>query len=48
MTMKKTYVKIDWEITSLMAEDVITTSGDQGYDPAGILKNPESHDRWEW
>ena len=45
--MKKTYVAIDWEITSLAVEDVIATSGKVSFDPNGMLNNP-TNDRWEW
>ena len=45
--MKKTYVKIDWEITFLMTKDIITASGEQGYDPYGMLDNPKNEE-WVW
>ena len=46
--MKKTYVKIDWEITFLMTKDIITASGEQGYDPYGMLDNPDNNETWVW
>ena len=45
--MKKTYVAIDWEITSLTAEDVIATSGKLSFDPEGMLNNPNNN-QWDW
>ena len=50
--MKKTYEKVDMEITFLMTEDIITTSGGENgsgshvYDPDNVLGS--IHNRWEW
>ena len=49
--MKKTYVKIDWEITFITNKDVIAASGEKKYDPEGMLTNldkPDMYDQWIW
>ena len=46
--MKKQYIAVEADVISLMAKDVITTSGGpQGYDPDGLLGN-ENNDFWDW
>ena len=47
--MKKTYVKIDWEITFLMTKDIITASRTYDYDPEGLLNDQNAdNSNWVW
>ena len=45
--MKKIYIDVELEVISLVAEDVITTSTEYGYDPDGSVGN-DRNDDWEW
>ena len=45
--MKKTYIELELDVISLAAEDVITTSPTNVYDPNGMIGNPKN-ETWEW
>ena len=45
--MKKIYIDVELEVISFVAEDVITTSNEYGYDPDGSVGN-DGNDQWEW
>ena len=46
--MKKQYIAVEADVISLMAKDVITTSGEpHGYDPEEML-GKEGNYFWEW
>ena len=46
--MKKQYNKVEIEVISLMAKDVITASEQSyNYDPDGLFEN-NNNDLWQW
>ena len=44
--MKKEYCSPEWELV-LFAEDIVTASGNQTFDPDSILGNDSAEDWWD-